>query len=105
MYRYYLTKAAADSKNVPGNPSNVYNYGSNGVSFERLGQVWSYVEYEDELDEATVEEYGLTPAGERPYYAAVSESAAREAKAAYSFYDYVPGSVTADYRRQVDEAA
>ena len=36
-------------------------------------------------------------------YAEISEAAARAAKQAYSFFDYVEGSATACYRREVDE--
>ncbi|MBO4732094.1 MAG: hypothetical protein J5597_04740 [Spirochaetaceae bacterium] len=38
-------------------------------------------------------------------YYPISESAARRAKNANSFSDYIEGSATADYRRMVDEAA
>lgn len=36
-------------------------------------------------------------------YAQISEAAARAAKQAISFFDYVEGSATASYRREVDE--
>lgn len=39
-----------------------------------------------------------------PYYA-INETAARRAKDANSFYDYKPGSATAEYRHYVDKAA
>ena len=39
-----------------------------------------------------------------PYYS-INETAARRAKDANSFYDYKPGSATAEYRSYVDEAA
>ena len=38
-------------------------------------------------------------------YYAINETAARRAKDANSFYDYKPGSATAEYRHYVDEAA
>ena len=38
-----------------------------------------------------------------PFYS-INETAARHAKNAYSFYDYKPGSATAEYRSYVDEA-
>lgn len=38
-------------------------------------------------------------------YYEISESMARRAKEMNSFFDYVPGSATAEYRRMVDEAA
>ena len=38
-------------------------------------------------------------------YYAINETAARRAKDANSFYDYKPGSATAEYRQYVDEAA
>lgn len=38
-----------------------------------------------------------------PYYS-INETAARRAKDANSFYDYKPGSATAEYRQYVDEA-
>ena len=37
-------------------------------------------------------------------YYAINEEAARQARAMWSFYDYIPGSKTAEYRAQVDEA-
>lgn len=43
----------------------------------------------------------VTPAA--PYYS-INETAARRAKDANSFYDYKPGSATAEYRQYVDEA-
>ena len=39
-----------------------------------------------------------------PYYP-INEEAARRAKEANSFSDYVPGSATAEYRQMVDKAA
>lgn len=39
-----------------------------------------------------------------PKYYAINEEAARRAKNANSFYDYIPGSATAEYRAQVDRA-
>lgn len=42
-----------------------------------------------------------TPAA--PYYS-INETAARRAKDANSFYDYKPGSATAEYRQYIDEA-
>ena len=40
-----------------------------------------------------------------PNYYEISEGSARQAKEAYSWSDYKPGSATADYRAAVDEAA
>lgn len=37
-------------------------------------------------------------------YYTINEEAARQARAMWSFYDYTPGSKTAEYRAQVDEA-
>ena len=51
-----------------------------------------------ELEQAAKE---ATPAA--PYYS-INETAARRAKDANSFYDYKPGSATAEYRQYVDEA-
>lgn len=104
-YRYFLTKRTPAPGAFPPNPGNVYSYGQNGASFDRLGQVWGYVEYETELGPGDYEAYELTPAGQTPPYFSVSEEAARAAKNANSWSDYVPGSVTAEYRRSVDEAA
>ena len=39
------------------------------------------------------------------HYYAINEGAARRANDVNSYYDYRPGSATAEYRRQVDEAA
>lgn len=39
----------------------------------------------------------------KKHYAEISESAARAAKQAYSFFDYVEGSATASYRAEVDK--
>ena len=38
-------------------------------------------------------------------YYPINEDLARRAKEMNSFYDYVPGSATAEYQRMVDEAA
>lgn len=105
MYRYYLTKRPPAPGAIPPNPGAVYNYGANGSSFDRLGQVWGYAEYEEELSPDICKAYELTPGGQTPIYFAVSESAARAAKNANSWSDYIPGSATAEYRREVDEAA
>lgn len=50
------------------------------------------------------EETKQTEAGTAVRYYAINETAARHAKEANSFYDYKPGSATAEYRQYVDEA-
>lgn len=105
MFRYYLTKRPAVPGAVPGKPAATHNYGANGTSFDSLGTVWGYVEYEEELTPEQVKDYELTPGGQPPRYYSISESTARSAKNAYSFFDYVEGSATAGYRSQVDDAA
>ena len=50
-------------------------------------------------EEQTSQEVQSAP----PYYS-INETAARRAKDANSFYDYKPGSATAEYRQYVDEA-
>lgn len=47
----------------------------------------------------------LTAKGTKATYYAINEEAARRAKEANSYDDYVPGSATAEYRRVVEEAA
>lgn len=105
MYRYYLTKRPAEPGAVPGNPALVHNYGANGTSFNSLGRVWGYVEYETELPKEDVSAYELTPGGQTPSYYPISEKTARDAKRMNSFSDYIEGSATAGYRSQVDDAA
>lgn len=39
-----------------------------------------------------------------PKYYHIDEALAKRAKAAYSFYDYIPGSATAAYQKEVDQA-
>ncbi len=39
-----------------------------------------------------------------PKYYHIDEALAKRAKAAYSFYDYIPGSATAAYQKEVDRA-
>jgi len=104
MYRYYLTKRPAAPGAIPSGAANIHSYGANGTSFDRLGTVWSYAEYERELTPEEVSSYELTP-GPIPTYYPISEAMAARAKAANSWSDYVKGSATEEYRRQVDDAS
>lgn len=105
MFRYYITRKTAEGALcIPEQPTPAvtYTYGDNGSKFNHIGQVWGYVEYEEPLP-LSAEEYCLV-AGTIPKYHPISEDTARRAKEMMSFYEYIPGTATASYRRQVDEA-
>lgn len=105
MYRYYSTQRPVAPGTFPGKPAELGNYGSNGVDFKRLGHVWGWLDYEEQLTTEQTEGYELTPAGATPHYYTINEETARRAKEMNSFSDYIPGSATFGYRRQVDDAA
>ncbi|VYU44191.1 Antirestriction protein (ArdA) [Eubacterium limosum] len=56
-----------------------------------------------DVPDKQVIEQQTEPTTDAPYYP-INETAARRAKDANSFYDYKPGSATAEYRGYVDEA-
>lgn len=105
MHRYYSTQRPVAPGTFPGRPANLGNYGSNGTEIDRLGHVWGWLDYEEELTKEQADAYELTPAGATPTYYPISESAARRAKELNSFSDYVEGSATGGYRTSVDKAA
>lgn len=103
MYRYYMTKRPPAPGAAPRTPAQVWTYGANGVEFDRLGRVWGYVEYEQELTPQEVADYELTPGGTTPPYYPIHEDMARRAHEMMSFSDYRTGSKTEEYHRMVDE--
>ncbi|OPZ65858.1 MAG: hypothetical protein BWY85_00217 [Firmicutes bacterium ADurb.Bin506] len=105
MYRYYSTQRPVAPGTFPGKPAELGNYGTNGVDFDRLGHVWGWLDYTEELAPEQASAYELTPAGATPRYYPINEDTARLAKHMNSFSDYVAGHATAEYRRQLDEAA
>ncbi|MEG1564871.1 MAG: hypothetical protein RR365_14280 [Bacteroides sp.] len=105
MYRYYSTQRPVAPGTFPGHPEELGNYGVNGADFDRLGKVWGYLDYEEELTAEEGRSYELIPAGATPTYHPINEETARLAKHMNSFDDYIPGTATASYRRQVDNAA
>ena len=105
MYRYYSTQRPIAPGTFPGKPAELGNYGSNGSDFDRLGKVWGYLDYEEELTAEEARGYELIPAGATPTYHPINEETARRAKEMNSFSDYIPGTATDSYRRQVDKAA
>lgn len=105
MYRYYSTQRPVAPGTFPENPAALGNYGANGADFDRLGRVWGWLDYEEELAPEQASAYELKPAGATPRYYPINEETARLAKHMNSFSDYIPGSATDSYRRQVDKAA
>ena len=105
MYRYYSTQRPVAPGTFPGHPAELGNYGVNGADFDRLGKVWGWLDYEEELTAEEAHNYELIPAGATPTYHPINEETARRAKEMNSFIDYIPGSATDSYRRQVDKAA
>lgn len=104
MYRYYSTQRPVAPGTFPGTPAALGNYGTNGADFERLGHVWGWLDYAEELAPEQASAYELTPAGATPRYYPINEDTARLAKHMNSFSEYVTGHATAGYRRQLDEA-
>lgn len=106
MYRYYITKKNDQgAMHLPEQPvpAATYSYGQNGSKFQYIGQVWGYVEYAEPLAEGVASQFGMIP-GTIPTYHQINEGQARSAKEMMSFYEYIPGTATDSYRRQVDEA-
>lgn len=106
MYRYYITKKNDQGAiHLPEQPvpAATYSYGQNGSDFQYIGQVWGYVEYEEPLAEGVASQFGMIP-GTIPTYHQINEGQARSAKEMMSFSEYIPGTATDSYRRQVDEA-
>jgi len=105
MYRYYSTQRPVAPGTFLGTPAAHGNYGANGVDFDRLGHVWGWLDYAEELAPEQASAYELKPAGATPRYYPINEETARLAKHMNSFDDYTTGHATAGYRRQIDEAA
>lgn len=106
MYRYYITKKNNQGAlHLPEQPvpATTYSYGQNGSDFQYIGKVFGYAEYEEPLDGSVVEDFYLK-AGTIPTYHTINEDMARRAKEMMSYFEYVHGSATDSYRRQVDEA-
>lgn len=108
VYRYYIAQTTASGElllpELPY-PYIVYRYGKQGIKFDGIHAVlYGYAEYQGELMESTIQQFGLI-AGESPKYYPIDEESARLAHEMMSLRDYVEGSRTAEYRRMVDQVS
>ena len=111
-YIYYSTQRPVDINTFPiteNGPVRFVNFDTHEDVEQGDFQAWGYLVYDAPLTEKDIYNYELRAASGNPdmqtvKYYDISETAARRAKEANSFYDYKPGSATADYRAMVDAA-